>query len=107
MTRLLANLGHREAQHVTGQKLLHGHGIDRDESQAMKWFQIASKNGHPHSSYNLAIAHLNGLDTGIEDGDHEDLLRHAVNHGVEGAEAVLDHLCRTGECLGDDDYDLD
>lgn len=36
------------------------------------------------SSYNLAIGHLNGIDTKIDDGEHEDLLRHAARHGVEG-----------------------
>ena len=100
-------MGHRESQHLIGQKFLHGHGVEANEGQAMEWVKIASSNGHPHSSYNLAIGHLNGLDTGIENGDHEDLLRHAVQHGVEGAEAVLDHLCRSGECLGDENYDLD
>merc|ERR1712198_194389 len=70
VTRAAANLGHLEAQHLVGQKLLHG---------------------HPMSSYNLAIGHLNGIDTKIDDGEHEDLLRHAARHGVEGAQAVLDH----------------
>lgn len=70
-------------------------------------FREASRNGHPEASYNLAIGHLNGIDTGLEEGDHEELLRHAARHGVEGAEAVLDHVCRSGECLGDDEYFLE
>ena len=94
-----------------------------NEADAMQWFRcrilyssksinshtfrIASKNGHPHSSYNLAIGYLNGIDTDLEEGEEEELLRHAVKHGVEGSEAVLDHICRTGACLGDEDYYFD
>merc|ERR1712126_151803 len=106
VTRAAANLGHLEAQHLVGQKLLHGHGVQVNEAQAMEWFSIAAQKGHPMSSYNLAIGHLNGIDTKIDDGEHEDLLRHAARHGVEGAQAVLDHICRSGECLGEDDYDI-
>ena len=108
----------------SGQKLLHGHGVDVNEADAMQWFRdwvlhlfiqlinfslfrMASKNGHPHSSYNLAIGYLNGIETDIDEGEEEDLLRHAVRHGVEGSEAVLDHICRIGACLGDEDYYLD
>ena len=65
--------------------------------------RAASKNGDPVSSYNLAIGHLNGIDTDLEEGEHEELLRHAVRHGVEGAEAVLDHICKSGECIGEDE----
>ena len=90
-----------------GQKLLHGHGVPLDEAAAMAWFKAASAGGHPEASYNLAIGHLNGADTGLEEGEHEQLLRHALRHGVEAAEAALDHVCRQGDCLGDDDYILE
>ena len=29
--------------------------------QAMGWFRLAAQQGHPKSSYNLAIGHLSGL----------------------------------------------
>ena len=105
----------------SGQKLLNGHGVAMDETGAMEWFRLtiivpsvpvspiiviireASRGGHHEASYNLAVGHLNGLDTGLEEGEHEDLLRHALRGGVEGAEAVLDHVCRSGQCLGDDE----
>ena len=79
-----------------GQKLLHGHGVPLDEAAAMAWFKAASAGGHPEASYNLAIGHLNGADTGLEEGEHEQLLRHALRHGVEAAEAALDHVCCAG-----------
>ena len=29
----------------------------------MEWFRLAAQQGHPKSSYNLAIGHLSGLKT--------------------------------------------
>ena len=57
--------------------------MDVNEADAMQWFRdwvlhlfiqlinfslfrMASKNGHPHSSYNLAIGYLNGIETDIQ-----------------------------------------
>ena len=32
----------------------------------MEWFRLAAQQGHPRSSYNLAIGHLSGLKTNLE-----------------------------------------
>ncbi len=34
--------------------------------QAMEWFRMAAQQGHPKSSYNLAIGHLSGMKTHLE-----------------------------------------
>ena len=34
----------------------------------MDWFRLAAQQGHPKSSYNLAIGHLSGLKTNLEVG---------------------------------------
>ena len=92
--------------HMVGERLMHGHGVETNQTEALAWFKLAAKSGHPHSSYNLAVAHLNGLNAGLEDGEHEELLRHAADDGVEEAEEVLTHLCSTGQCRGvpDEEY---
>ena len=72
----------------------------------MRWFRLASQRGHPDSSYNLAVGHLNGVNTDLEAGEEEELLRHAVRHGVQGADLVLDKLCSAGQCLGDQEDDF-
>ena len=79
---------------------MHGHGVEANATEALSWFKLAAKSGHPHSSYNLAVAHLNGLNAGLEDGEDETLLRHAADNGVEEAGDVLTHLCSTGQCRG-------
>lgn len=33
---------------------------------AMEYFKKASDQGHPHSAYNLAIGHLKGMKTNID-----------------------------------------
>ena len=35
----------------------------------MEWFKKAAEQGHPHSSYNLAVGHLNGLQTSVVPGE--------------------------------------
>ena len=37
----------------------------------MEWFKKAAEQGHPHSAYNLAIGHLNGLQTGLQPGKED------------------------------------
>ena len=32
----------------------------------MAWFRMAAQQGHPQSSYNLAIGHLSGMKTDLE-----------------------------------------
>lgn len=32
----------------------------------MEWFRLAAQQGHPKSSYNLAIGHLSGMKTNLE-----------------------------------------
>ena len=88
-----------------GQKLLHGFGVAQNETEAMRWFRLASQRGQADSSYNLAVGHLNGVHTDLEPGEEEDLLRHAVRHGVQGADLVLGKLCSAGQCLGEEEDD--
>jgi len=68
VTGIYAKFGHVHAQHLMGDKYLHGKGVKMDEILAMEWFKKAAEQGHPHSAYNLAIGHLNGLQTGLQPG---------------------------------------
>ena len=44
-----------------------GVGVDRHHEKAMELFKAAADQGHPHASYNLAIGHLKGFKTPIND----------------------------------------
>lgn len=45
-----------------------GKGVAKNHSEAMVWYKKAAMQGHPHSSYNLAVGHLQGLDVGLKPG---------------------------------------
>lgn len=45
--------------------LFSGIGVEKHEEKAMEWFQKAADQGHPHASYNLAIGHLKGIPTNL------------------------------------------
>lgn len=95
VTHAYAQLGHVHAQHVVGERLLHGKGVPKDQvielqfsmcailfsgkyclqELAMKWFRKAADQGHPHASYNLAIGHLTGIRTDVYPGEVHDLIR--------------------------------
>lgn len=93
-----ASLGHADAQHIVGERLLHGRGVEKDQLQAMEWFRLAAQQGHPKSSYNLAIGHLSGLKTNLEVGEAQELIKHASDHGLVEAVDVYDNLCKHGRC---------
>jgi len=98
VTRVYAYMGHAHAQHLMGEKLMAGRGVPQNNSQAMQWFRAAADQGHPHAQYNLAAAHLNGHDAGLDEGEEEELLEMAALRGVDEAHEALEHLCSTGQC---------
>ena len=66
----------------------------------MEWFARAATQGHPQSSYNLAIGHLSGLKTDLEPGQAHTLIEHAAANGVSLAKDVLFHVCKPGQGRG-------
>jgi TPR repeat protein len=61
VTKFYAHMGHPHAQHVTGQKYLHGKGVERNHTEAMAWFRRAADQGHAHAAYNLAVGRMKGM----------------------------------------------
>lgn len=98
LSRAYASLGHAHAQHLVGERMLHGAGTAKDEVQAMKYFRLAADQGHPHAAYNLAIGHLQGIESDVMPGEAHHLIRHAHDNGVEEAEDVLHNACGNGMC---------
>lgn len=64
----------------------------------MEWFKKAAEQGHPHSSYNLAVGHLNGLQTSLVPGEAHQLIQHAAKNGVELAVDMMENACKHGKC---------
>lgn len=97
-TKLYGHLGHMQAQAMTAEKYLHGKGVERNHSEAMVWYKKAADQGHPHSAYNLAVGHLQGLNVGLLPGQAHDLIKHAASNGVIEAAEVLTKVCSRGRC---------
>ncbi|XP_002739023.1 uncharacterized protein LOC100378684 [Saccoglossus kowalevskii] len=100
VTHGYAHLGHAQAMHLVGQKYMHGKGVDKDHSQAMKWFRAATDQGHPHASHNLAVGYLQGYETDVNGrSEAKELLKYAASKGVKESNDALRKLCPKGECL--------
>ncbi|KAI1238518.1 hypothetical protein IHE44_0013252 [Lamprotornis superbus] len=61
VAHMYAHLGYPNAQHILGQRYLQGAGVKKNEDMAMHWFRQAAGQGHPHSSFNLAVGTLRNM----------------------------------------------
>lgn len=96
--RFYANVGDQDAQHILGQRYYLGKGVLRDKKAAFYWFKEASKQGNAYSSYNLAVAHLQGFHRLDRKGEAHDLIKHAASSGIKDAERLLKTACAKGDC---------
>ncbi|RLW08982.1 hypothetical protein DV515_00002543, partial [Chloebia gouldiae] len=70
VAHVYACLGYPNAQHILGQRYLQGAGVEKNEDMAMHWFRQAAGQGHPHSSFNLAVGTLRNMTVALEEGFH-------------------------------------
>ena len=52
--RQLADEGNADAQIELGRMYERGHGVPRDDSEALKWYRLAAEQGHAEGQYLLA-----------------------------------------------------
>ncbi|CAF0797492.1 unnamed protein product [Brachionus calyciflorus] len=93
-----AYLGYDTAQHELANRYLHGVGVEKDHEIAMDLFKAAADQGHPHAAYNLAIGHLKGLKTSINDTEARKLIEHAAKNDVHEAKLTYNNICANGGC---------
>lgn len=58
--RRLAERGYAPVQHQAALAYAGGHGVARDDREAMNWLQRAVVGGHPDAARRLAQAYRNG-----------------------------------------------
>ncbi|KAI6070011.1 Secretory immunoglobulin A-binding protein EsiB-like protein [Aix galericulata] len=90
-----ARLGYPHAQHIVGQRYLQGAGVEKSEDLAMHWFRQAAGQGHPHSSFNLALGALRNMTAALEEGEVEKLLSVAAAHGLQEAQELLENILKS------------
>uniref|UniRef100_A0A8C4UVM4 Sel1 repeat family protein n=1 Tax=Falco tinnunculus TaxID=100819 RepID=A0A8C4UVM4_FALTI len=95
VAHVYARLGYPHAQHILGQRYLQGAGVEKNEDMAMHWFRQAAGQGHPHSSFNLAVGALRNMTMALEAGEVENLLSVAAAHGLREAQQLLENILRS------------
>lgn len=58
--RLAADDGHLESMYLLGVSLAQGRNVDKDETEAAKWFHNAAKKGHAKSKTSLGYLYATG-----------------------------------------------
>lgn len=58
-----AHLGYVESQYVYGSLLQQGLGVDMNVSEAIKWYNLAIRQGEPHAMLNLSSIYLSNKGT--------------------------------------------
>ncbi|KFR12691.1 hypothetical protein N306_02877, partial [Opisthocomus hoazin] len=92
VAHVYARLGYPSAQHILGQRYLQGAGVEKNEDMAMHWFRQAAGQGHPHSSFSLAVGALRNMTVTLEKGEVEKLLSVAAAHGLREAQQLLENI---------------
>ncbi|RLV76451.1 hypothetical protein DV515_00016962 [Chloebia gouldiae] len=95
VAHVYACLGYPNAQHILGQRYLQGAGVEKNEDMAMHWFRQAAGQGHPHSSFNLAVGTLRNMTVALEEGEVEKLLSVAAAHGLLEAQQLLENIFKS------------
>lgn len=85
----LAEAGVSEAQRHLGVMYRHGLGVNRDDSQAIRWYRAAAEQGHVRAQNNLGIMYLFGLGTKPDRKQAEHWLRAAAQQNDAKAQENL------------------
>jgi len=81
--------GDQAAQYKTGVMFQQGIGVDRNQSQAAKWYEKAAIQGHMSAQYNIGLMYANG--DGVEQNEQFALmwLASAAKQGDKEARKIL------------------
>jgi Sel1 repeat len=90
-------LGYANAQCLLGNCYKDGCGVEKNETEAVKWFSMAAEQGQPHAEFSLGVAYFFGR--GIQKNFSGALqwLHKAAEHGDDDAQFMLGVCYETGE----------
>ena len=89
----LAEAGDAESQYGLGMMYGNGFGVAMDDALALKWYGLASEQGHPGALCDLAVMHQNGWGVPINEPEAIRLYSLAAEQGVaEGMLALGRHF---------------
>ncbi len=93
------NLGDGFAQHMVGFCYSSGKGVDQDEREGLKWYEMAAEQGNAKAESNLGLALKNGTG-GIKPDPKRALalMERAASKNLPSALNNLGHWYQKGEC---------
>ena len=100
-----ARKGDAAAQNNLGYMYKNGTGVEKDYSEAVKWFRKAAEQGNEVGQYNLGDMHLFGY--GVEKDDYKGLKWHrkAGEQGWAPSQYRLGLIYQNGKGVEKDDYE--
>ena len=90
-----ANAGDAECQNLVGYLFQEGLGVSPDETEAVRWYQMAARQGDPIGEYFLAASLAEGTGIVKDRARAIELSRHAANRGYIPAQIELAFLLET------------
>jgi hypothetical protein len=97
-----AQNGDAEAQNLVGEALADGRGVERNDFDAVRWFQKAALQGLVDAQYNLSVMFANGQGIRQDDAETVRWSRLAAKQGHPEAQYQLGLLYAVGAGLEQD-----
>lgn len=94
--------GDAQAQNQVGEALADGNGVQRNDFDAVRWFQKAALQGRVDAQYNLSVMFANGQGVRQDDAETVKWSRLAAKQGHPGAQYQLGLLYAVGAGLKQD-----
>ncbi|MFZ1963940.1 MAG: trypsin-like peptidase domain-containing protein [Roseiarcus sp.] len=94
--RPLADQGDGIAQEVVGFIYASGHGVPKDDIEAVKWYRKAAEQGLTLAEVKLGMMYLGGTGTPQDDAEAARWLRKAADQGDADAQYFVGRLYRIG-----------
>lgn len=97
-----AELGDKFAQGYLGFLYESGNGVERNYTQAVKWYQKAAEQGHDVAQYNLGLMYHLGKGVQQNDATAVKWFRKAAEQGHQSAQHNLGVMYTNGERIPQD-----
>jgi len=97
-----AKEGHADSQFNLGLMYEYGIGVDKDETEAMAWYQKSAEQGNSNAQYNLAVLYENGRGSAVNFEQANQWYRKAAEQGDALAVGNLGMLYLRGQGVAED-----
>ena len=94
--QLLAMQGSAAAQADVGFRYFTGHGVKRDDAEAVRWYRLAAEQGHARAQNELGVMYLTGSGVEQDDAEAARWYRLAAEGGHRTAQHNLGDLYESG-----------